>query len=64
MKLADITDTTIDWSDYQAFRALVFSVRTDEPMKLGHAYEAIAHKRGYRTYAAMRADMREKGLWE
>lgn len=64
MKLADIDDDTIDWTDHKAFKTLVFSVRTDEPMKLGHAYEAVAHLRGYKTFAAMRADMKERGLWE
>lgn len=58
MKLSEVSDAAIDWTDRAQVRQLIFSVRTDEPMKLGHAQEAVAHIRGYKTYNDM-----HQALW-
>jgi hypothetical protein len=63
MKLVDVPNAAIDWNDREQVRVLIFSVRTDEPMKLGHAHEAVAKLRGYKTFSAWRADMQAQGLW-
>jgi hypothetical protein len=63
MKLSEVTDAAIDWNDRQQVRVLIFSVRTDEPMKLSHAHEAVAKLRGYKTFSAWSTDMKNKGIW-
>ena len=63
MKLADVSSAAIDWNDREQVLRLIFAVRSDEPMKLGHAREAVAKLRGYKTFATWDADMKAKNLW-
>lgn len=52
----------MDWSDEKAVKTAVFKLKKVLGLKLGQTYEWLAHMQGYKTYAAMRADLKAKGV--
>ena len=45
-------------------KAMAFRIKQDTGHKIGHCYELLAKQYGFRTYAAMRADIKQVGALE